>query len=254
MLLQKAARIYLDAQTEEAMTYDLQAEGTNGVTTTTGIDATSEWDPLTVTDFPGGVILHVDGRNAQSPINAIFGVGNYNGVGVFGLGGHGRAGPFPEQPGTGVMGVAGGVTNPPDNSLQQNSGVVGIGGLVGVFGQGDAIGVMGSSAGVGVVGSSHSNRGGVFSTGISPPVAQVQLVPATVQTADTANVPLPSEGPVPPSLPRLGVTGDVLAVNTEFEQNVFAARLWFCVQSGTDRQPAIWAEIAFSRAIEGTGS
>jgi hypothetical protein len=233
--------------------YDLQAEGTNGVTTTTGIDATSSWDPLTTTEFPGGVILHVDGRNAQSPINAIFGIGNDGGAGVFGLGGQGR----PEQQGTGVIGVAGGVTNP-DASVGKNCGVIGIGDGVGVFGQGDGVGVMGSSdsvgvefgVGVGVLGVSERGRGGVFTTGTSPPVAQVQLVPVALQADFNIGVGQPPPLGTPPQLPQLGQAGDVLAV--ELGQT---ASLWFCVRSGTavPFHPAIWAEIAFSRTIEGTG-
>ena len=55
----------------------------------------------------------------------------------------------------------------------------------------------------------------------------------------------------PPQLPRLGRAGDVLAATVQIDE-VNIARLWFCAQSGTATQPALWAEISFSRTIAGT--
>jgi hypothetical protein len=116
----------------------------------------------------------------------------------------------------------------------------------GVFGIGDAAGVLGTS---------NLGRGGVFSTGSSPPGAQVQLVPVTVPNANVVTSPLPPA--LPPQLPVTGQAGDILVVNVPVANapapGQTTLQIWCCIQSRSQNSPAIWAQIPFSHTIPGTG-
>lgn len=140
------------------MSFDLQAEGLNGVNFPTAIVAGGDWNPLS--DF----VLNVSGTAldvaTKVNVDAILGQGNLMGCGVMGLGGF--------QQGSGVVGVAGSsVTRPPvvqPLHQGQNVGVFGTGvggGATGVFGESDSgTGVLGESrTGPGVVGQSQTGVG-----------------------------------------------------------------------------------------------
>ncbi|MBV8093549.1 MAG: hypothetical protein JO110_09995 [Acetobacteraceae bacterium] len=162
------------------MSYDLQAEGFNGVSIQTSVVAGHDWDSHTVEGLgsPASTVLFVSGlapdRASPANIDAITGRGRLFGNGLTGWGG--------DQGGSGVIGVAGGVI-PVDIGLEpvtgQQAGVYGTGAVdafntpaVGVIGQGGPTraGVVGQggSGSEGVVGQAGTgNADGVrgFGTG-----------------------------------------------------------------------------------------
>jgi hypothetical protein len=113
----------------------------------------------------------------------------------------------------------------------------------------------------GVFGWSLHGRGGVFASATPvveippfPPTnqgaAQVRLVPDPVSAADTATAPPPRQ-PLP-SLPRMGLAGDLIAVDVTPQQGGSATQLWFCIRSGfLNGAAATWAQISFGVTIEG---
>ncbi|MBV9673814.1 MAG: hypothetical protein JO076_13460 [Verrucomicrobia bacterium] len=140
------------------MSFDLQAEGLNGVNFPTAIVAGGGWNPLS--DF----VLNVSGTALDvattANVDAVLGQGNIAGCGVMGLGGSGE--------GSGIVGVAGtSVASPPTPMpLHQgkNVGVFGTGtgsGAAGVLGESDGgPGVLGESqTGPGISGQSQSGVG-----------------------------------------------------------------------------------------------
>ena len=155
------------------MSYDMQAEGLNGVNQTTEIIAGAGWSVFS--DFP---VLRASGTAidvaTSLDVDGIYGEGNLQGDGVIGYGGR--------RQGTGVVGVAGsaagaylppqpvGPPTPPGRG--KDVGVFGIGGEVGVVGQaggGDADGVQGfgsgSFSGVAGFGDPAGTGTGVFGQG-----------------------------------------------------------------------------------------
>ena len=126
------------------MSYDLQAEGLNGVNVQTSIIAGHDWEPNVEEGggSPVSTVLFVSGIALDNPspanVDAMIGRGRLFGNGLTGFGG--------DKGGTGVIGVAGGVV-PADGGVGpvtgQNAGVYGTGvaGMVstpavGVIGQG----------------------------------------------------------------------------------------------------------------------
>jgi hypothetical protein len=184
---------------------------------------------------------------------AIYGIGDV--AGVFGdcdtkksgatTGGTGVVGQSTK--GKGVIGssLSGADSGVYGQSLTAISSVPPVGAGVGVTGVGDRIGVEGTS---------DIGRGGVFASGSAthPLTAQVQMIPATVSVADVATNPPPKEDPTP-RLSRNGQAGDLVAVEVATAAAPSATRLWFCITSGSKSQAAVWAEISFSRTIQGIG-
>jgi hypothetical protein len=130
-----------------------------------------------------------------------------------------------------------------------------------------AVGVAGlAMTAPGIRGISEFDRGGVFqsSTGTdffgrpAAPIAQIRLVPLRIQTQGNPqkdlNSPMPD--PSPPSLPRAGQVGDILAVASVNSDHVARCELWFCVRTHGPSGSAVWAQIAlFDRGdqlIQGT--
>ena len=63
------------------MSYEMNAEGLNGVKDTTTIVALPNWDPGTP-QFPGATLLLVNGNGTNISANAVVGTGNLFGCGV----------------------------------------------------------------------------------------------------------------------------------------------------------------------------
>ncbi|MGF6810840.1 hypothetical protein OKW30_006032 [Paraburkholderia sp. Clong3] len=115
----------------------------------------------------------------------------------------------------------------------------------------------------GVFGWSASGRGAIFGSatptidGFGPTEvnlgsAQVRLLPQAVSAANVRTAPVAAQKAAP-SLPRLGQSGDLMAVVVrEIGALPETTRLWLCISSGTTRTPATWAEIALSETIPGT--
>jgi hypothetical protein len=220
----------------------------------------------------------IDPRGFPNTVG-VFGAGDW--VGIYGQsrpkeGQLPSALPLPD-PGTGIfrIGDVAGVEGDCDGAgagiVGKSTGGKGVignsasGADIGVYGQSlaslpDSVailpgtGVLGTGDNVGVFGVSRTGRGGVFSTGSrsDPPVAQAQLVPVEVQPADVA-ISAPRSKDFTPQLPKLGAAGDVLALTVPAQAVEVFARLSFCVKSGTQTEPAIWAEMPYSRTITGTG-
>ena len=162
------------------------------------------------------------------------------GAGVLGRGGIGTSrGPV----GAGVIGLAGGMTDP-GISETDDVGVYGAG-STGLFGHG-LIGVSGLSlGGPGVHGQSTSGRGGTFESEMS---AQIGLLPRKAPLPFAPPVPVtPTAIPVGPEgapqkyLPKDGQGGDLLALRDVQGR----CTLWFCIQDpdgmGTK---AMWAQVS----------
>jgi hypothetical protein len=133
------------------MSFDLQAEGLNGVNVQTSVVAGHDWDSHTVegAGSPASTVLFVSGLafDIASPANidAVAGRGRLFGNGVTGWGG--------DQGGAGLVGVAGGV-------LPAGSGVAPVTGQsAGVYGTGVVDGY--SSPAVGVIGQGGPATPGV---------------------------------------------------------------------------------------------
>jgi hypothetical protein len=173
------------------MSYDLQAEGLNGVNVQTSIIAGHDWEPNVEEGggSPVSTVLFVSGIALDNPspanVDAMIGRGRLFGNGLTGFGG--------DKGGTGVIGVAGGVV-PADGGVGpvtgQNAGVYGTGvagmvstpavgvigqggptstGVVGQAGSGNADGVRGfgsgSFSGVAGFGDPEGSGAGVFGAG-----------------------------------------------------------------------------------------
>lgn len=221
-----------------------------------------------------------DHRPSRIPqYGGVFGAGDW--VGIYGQS-RPKEGQLPSalpppDPSTGIFGI-GDVAGVEGDCDGTGAGVVGkstggkgvlgnsvSGADIGVYGQSLAslpdslailpgTGVFGTGDNVGVSGASRTGRGGVFTTGSrsDPPVAQAQLVPVEVPPADVA-ISAPPNRDFTPRLPKLGAAGDMLALTVPAQAEEVIARLWFCVKSGTQTEPAIWAEVPYSRTIAGTG-
>jgi hypothetical protein len=137
------------------MSYDLQAEGFNGVSIQTTVVAGHDWDAHTVEGggSPASTVLFVSGLafDTASPdnIDAITGRGRLFGTGVTGWGG--------DQGGAGVVGVAGGVV-PVSIGVEPVTGQ-----HAGVYGTGVSFAF--SSPAVGVIGQGGPTRAGVVGQG-----------------------------------------------------------------------------------------
>lgn len=157
------------------MSYDLQAEGLNGVNIQTSIIAGHDWVSNTVEGAaspPCVVFVSGTAPDVPSPLDAdaIIGQGNLHGNGVTGWGGR--------QAGSGVVGIAGSALfhQSPSAIRGQNAGVYGTGeggttAAVGVIGQGGpasagVVGFAGAGIADGVQGFGGSGGGkGVFGQG-----------------------------------------------------------------------------------------
>ncbi|HMD49791.1 MAG TPA: hypothetical protein VKG79_11860 [Bryobacteraceae bacterium] len=138
------------------MSYDLQAEGLNGVNIQTSVVAGHDWNPNLEEGLgsPVSTVLFVSGTapDIATPFDtdATTGRGNLRGNGVTGWGGN--------QRGSGIVGIAGSaMPQPPSDPgtiRDKNVGVYGLGGDAGVFGQG-------SSGNPGVVGQGDVGSPGV---------------------------------------------------------------------------------------------
>jgi hypothetical protein len=179
---------------------------------------------------------------------------NAPGPGVYGIGAQNGT---IQSSGAGVIGISGGHSvNPlapelPAFSETRNVGVFGIATsgafltnpmTVGVRGQTDfGIGVHGVATGIG--------RGGVF---VSKHSAQVQLAPYDLQAPLPAPTPIqpeaiPTERDSGPSLPKDGLSGDLMAVLDDQRQ----CTLWFCVRGRAEKAVAQWAQVLLGPAFDG---
>jgi len=177
------------------------------------------------------------------------------GAGVYGVGGDGyekevqvngdRETVGPSEPGPGVVGRGGIHANG-----RIGHGVVGLSGRATGYSPADGAGVY-ASGHMGVRAHGDSDRGGMFS---ADHTAQVQLVPRI------ANLPAPTATPVMPTaldmteaaneLPKHGRVGDLLSL---FDRETLAARLWFCVLTGDENEPAVWREVLLGPDYHGRG-
>jgi hypothetical protein len=115
----------------------------------------------------------------------------------------------------------------------------------------------------GVFGWRMDGRGGVFASAtpvvesVGPPfpptnqgTAQVRLVPVPVSSAGKVADSAPPSQPNP-SLPQMGLAGDLIAVDVAPTEGGSATQLWFCIKSALDGGSATWAKIAFGASIVG---
>jgi hypothetical protein len=156
------------------MSYDMAAEGLNGVNNQTSIIAGHDWNSNLQEGAlsPVSTVLFVSGTAPDIPssadTDAFTGQGNLQGNGVTGWGGR--------QRGSGIIGIAGSASGPPftipGTIRNKNVGVYGIGGDAGVFGQGSGgnpgvigQGDVGNSGVVGQAGAGNADGVRGFGTG-----------------------------------------------------------------------------------------
>jgi hypothetical protein len=154
------------------MSYDMAAEGLNGVNNQTSVIAGHDWNGNLQEGLlsPVSTVLFVSGTAPDTPspvdTDAVTGQGNLQGNGVTGWGGR--------QRGSGIIGIAGSASGPPftipGTIRNQNAGVYGMGGGAGVFGQGSGgnpgvVGQAGSGNADGVRGYAAGDFSGVAGFG-----------------------------------------------------------------------------------------
>lgn len=190
------------------MTYDLQAEGINGVTASTSVTANSGFDtgPVWVVDgtqggtgaiFGTSFSVGVSGQTSGGGGSGVFGVSTLSGNGSGVLGEAGFGGPNVSV-GIGVFGRAGvgvyGTDSPRGSPSELPFPVVGDGGVVG---DGKSIGVRGRSGpGTGVFGT------GVI--GVKGGVSLEPTKPSTVQCRAMSASGARASSPLTSSIPATG--------------------------------------------------